>query len=82
MTAHLGSNIYFLFSEHGWENVTRLKEGEGERKVKEREKASFTEREALQYTTPTFLVDKANLTFQGRCFIFISSKKWTCLIHT
>ena len=24
VTAHLCSNIYFLFSEHGWENVTRL----------------------------------------------------------
>jgi len=24
--------------------------------------------------TPTFLVDKANFTFQGRCFIFISGK--------
>lgn len=25
--------------------------------------------------TPTFLVDKANFTFQGRCFIFISGKE-------
>ena len=24
MTTHLCSNICFLFSEHGWENVTRL----------------------------------------------------------
>ena len=50
-----------------------LKEGEGGRK--EGKKASFAEREALQRMILTSLVDKANSAFQGRCFVFVSSKE-------
>ena len=52
MTAHLGSNIYFLFSEHGWENVTRLKEGEGERKVKKKRESKLHRERSLTIYDP------------------------------